>query len=138
MMVDSLSELEKKLRYLHWKKSQNENEIRGVLATVKNLQDRDIMAKFTRKESQNKVEWANAVIESEISKPLEVTDEFIEGYELDSRNSQARFFHNQDLHMKALRGIRSKVRRLAHYLFTCSIQLVPRLMNKLFFSVLGR
>jgi hypothetical protein len=60
------------LAHLKWRKCVNDTKIRTQIDTSRALQERDLLLQLSENRSAQRGEWRKAVIEDELTKPLEV------------------------------------------------------------------
>ena len=75
---NNVLEIERRMQMLRWRKAQNEAKIRSKLLQTKQMREQDQLAQLVTNKAQLKAEWIQRIVEDEISKPLQVTDEFID------------------------------------------------------------
>ena len=73
--------LKQRLAYVQWLKSQNENKMRETLDVTRQMQESDLMQQLSYDAGAEKAAFMQSVIEDELQKPLEVTQEFLEAHE---------------------------------------------------------
>lgn len=83
-----LEELEQEMKLLHWHKLANEAALKAALIRSKRLKARDNKVILQEAKQQERAVWIQKVLEEEQQKPLEVTDDFIRGYETREQKNQ--------------------------------------------------
>jgi hypothetical protein len=83
-----LEELEQEMKLLHWHKLANEAALKAALIRSKRLKARDNKVILQEAKQQERAVWIQKVLEEEQQKPLEVTDDFIRGYEAREQRNQ--------------------------------------------------
>ena len=76
---DNVLEIERRMQMLRWRKAQNEAKIRSKLVQTRQLKEQDQLAALVTDKAKLKAQWMQRIVEDEISKPLRVTDDFIDG-----------------------------------------------------------
>ena len=67
-------ELEDRLRFLEWRRNENESRMRQMMSHIRSQQalDADLSSTARREQAAEKLAWAQAVIHDELEKPLDV------------------------------------------------------------------
>ena len=87
--------LKQRLAYVQWLKAQNENKMRETLDVTRQMQESDLMQQLSYDAGAEKAAWMQGVIEDELQKPLEVTQEFLEAHEQRKLTDAARSRKNE-------------------------------------------
>ena len=96
---------------LRWRKRQNEAKIRSKLLQTKQMKEQDQLAQLVTNKAQIKAEWIQRVVEDEINKPLQVTDEFIEEMVELERQNRARQQKARDLYASTIAKEKARIQK---------------------------
>lgn len=113
--VSEAEELETQMAHLRWRKMQNETKIRTVLSHSRRLHEEELFRDLTRNRSSDKAAWMRGIIEDELSKPLEVNEDFIRGFEQDQKRQRAQNLRNKRQHLKSVKNLQAQL-KLRHQL----------------------
>ena len=99
------------MQMLRWRKRQNEAKIRSKLLQTKQMKEQDQLAQLVTNKAQIKAEWIQRVVEDEINKPLQVTDEFIEEMVELERQNRARQQKARELYASTIAKEKARIQK---------------------------
>ena len=91
--------LQQQLCFLQWRKNQASARMRNILTESKKLRIEDEKQEEEVQDLEQKSSWIQSVIESEMQRPLEVDDSFIEKYRNDLNAEQERVAKDTQHHL---------------------------------------
>ena len=105
-------QLQQQLMFLRWRKVQTGAKMRQILADSKRFKTLDEASMLdTRQVLEEKSQWMQEVVESEMAKPLEVDDDYIQGYIKESKNSTRRLEQDTQCHLRNVQKLKETVLR---------------------------
>lgn len=105
--------IETKLRLLEWRKHTNETQIRGVIKTTRKMVAHDqlaLVAAGQTRAAQHSV-WAQSIIEDELQRPLEVSDDFLAQYREQEQRDLRREAGDETRHQRSMDSLQHDIAR---------------------------
>ncbi|CAM9225406.1 unnamed protein product [Chrysoparadoxa australica] len=104
-------ELNAEMKLLHWHKLANEAALKAALMKTKKVKSAQRTAPHPTNQlsMEGRAAWMQQVIDEERSKPLKVTKDFVEKYELQERAHEERMDREIAGHINSLRRLREQV-----------------------------
>ena len=103
-------QLQQQLMFLRWRKCQTGAKMRKILADSKRFKNMDV-SQIAEQTSQleDRSSWMQEVVESEMARPLEVDDDYIQGYIQESKMSSKRLEQDTDCHLRNVQKLKHTV-----------------------------
>ena len=103
-------QLQQQLMFLRWRKCQTGAKMRKILADSKRFKNMDV-SQIAEQTSQleDRSSWMQEVVESEMARPLEVDDGYIQGYIQESKMSSKRLEQDTDCHLRNVQKLKHTV-----------------------------
>lgn len=105
----AMASLETQIAYLHWRKVCNEQKLHSTLQLSKQLQERDICLRDTRKGDTLHRERMQQVLKDEFAKPFQVTAHFYAELTAQQRQEEAKAQQVSEKHLTQLHKIQAKL-----------------------------
>ena len=103
-------QLQQQLMFLRWRKCQTGAKMRKILADTKrfkNMDETQIAQNTSLLEERSS--WMQEVVESEMARPLEVDDDYIQGYIQESMMSAKRLEKDTECHLTNVQKLKQTV-----------------------------
>ena len=103
-------QLQQQLMFLRWRKCQTGAKMRKILADSKRFKNFDVshIAENTSA-LEDRSSWMQEVVESEMARPLEVDDDYIQEYIRESKDSSKRLEQDTDCHLRNVQKLKHTV-----------------------------
>ena len=95
-------DIQMQLAHLKWRKTVNESKIRTAINASRALGERDLLMQLSVDRTAERAAWRQAVVEDELSKPLEVSERFMKQFEKEAKLQTERYDQQVELHTDAL------------------------------------
>ena len=105
------ADLEAQLAQLRWRKMQNDAQIKTALEQSRAMAEQDLVAQLSRTKTSEKAEWARSIIEDELSKPLEVSEQFMRKFEAEEQGREEGLSASKRRHAASVRRLAATVVR---------------------------
>jgi hypothetical protein len=100
--VTQLDHLTEQLAQLQWRKMQNEANIRHALEATRAQQERDVLRQLETDRAGEKAAWMAGIIEDELARPLEVSEDFMHRFEAGEAVDAAKQAEATQRHVKGV------------------------------------
>ena len=107
--ISKVEELETQLAHLRWRKMQNETKIRNMIESSRSMQEQDLLKELSLNKTAQKQQWMRSVIEDELSKPLEVNEDFMHRFENDELTMRETAQNNKARHLTSVRFLQHEL-----------------------------
>jgi len=107
--VSQEEELQTQMAHLRWRKMQNESKIRSMIVASRQMHEQELLKQMSRDRAREKAEWMKEIIEDELSKPLEVDENFIKKFEDDEKSFRAKSLANKRQHLKSVKKLQKEL-----------------------------
>lgn len=112
--------IQQQISLLRWRKQQANAKMKNILSESRVMRQRDASSSVLRQqELENHSQWMHSVVESEMQRPLEVDDDFIQKYTNDARKDYERLErdtrHHIDIVAKLKKQLLEKESQRARY-----------------------
>ena len=112
--------IQQQISLLRWRKQQANAKMKNILSESRAMRQRDASSSALReREQENHSQWMYSVVESEMQRPLEVDDDFIQKYTNDARKDYERLErdtrHHIDIVAKLKKQLLEKESQRARY-----------------------
>jgi hypothetical protein len=102
--TERISEIQKQLAYLQWRRTQVEGSIRAIVDNEKTVAEHDQLLSLSRDEVRAKQIWTQEIVADELCKPLELSKQFVTGVEeadelLREKEEKSRTRHRKNLNL---------------------------------------
>jgi len=104
-----VTEIQKQLAYLAWRRSQVEGSIRAIMETEKAVAERDTLLSLSHNETRAKQIWTQEIVADELCKSLELSKNFVTGFEDDVERERRREERSNERHLKNLDALKEKI-----------------------------
>mmetsp|Transcript_81640 Transcript_81640/g.162959 ORF Transcript_81640/g.162959 Transcript_81640/m.162959 type:complete len:527 (+) Transcript_81640:95-1675(+) len=109
LVVDRILEIETQLAQVRWRKMQNEGNIRTMLESSRELQEHDLLRQLEQDRSKEKSEWMQGIIDDELSKPLEVTENYMQTFEAEEAVLRSKREADRRQHVASVEHLEKKL-----------------------------
>ena len=97
--------LAEQLAQLQWRKMQNEASIRRALKATRAAMEADVLRQLSVDRAGEKAAWMAEVIEDELSRPLEVSEDFMRSFEAGEALEQERLEASNATHVRGVKHL---------------------------------
>ena len=104
---EKMLQLQQQLMFLRWRKVQTGAKMRSILADSKRFRTMD-ETNLTGGEvkAEERAQWMQEIVESEMGRPLEVDDDYIQSYITESKNSTKRLQNDTECHLRNVQRLK--------------------------------
>lgn len=78
---ERVTEIQKQLAYLKWRRTQIEHSIRNITSNAKRLSEEQSLMQIATNATIEKQRWTQEVVADELMKPLELSKQFVHNFE---------------------------------------------------------
>jgi hypothetical protein len=102
--------IQQQISLLRWRKQQANAKMRNILSESRTMRQRDRSSTVIRQRQQHdQSQWMYSVVESEMQRPLEVDDEFIQKYTNDARKDYERLERDTRHHIDIVAKLKKEL-----------------------------
>ena len=108
-----VSSIEEQMAHLKWRKMCTESRMQGMLTSTKKLSQRDTVLRLGNNRAEYKAYRAQQIIQDELKKPLEVSNDFLQEFEKKIESERSRDEATSRQHVKSVKRLEQKVQERA-------------------------
>ena len=102
--------IQQQISLLRWRKQQANAKMRNILSESRTMRQRDRSSTVIRQQQQHdQSQWMYSVVESEMQRPLEVDDDFIQKYTNDARKDYERLERDTRHHIDIVAKLKKEL-----------------------------
>mmetsp|Transcript_31471 Transcript_31471/g.62393 ORF Transcript_31471/g.62393 Transcript_31471/m.62393 type:complete len:148 (+) Transcript_31471:213-656(+) len=106
---ERISEINKRLAYLQWRRSTVENSIRKIVDVNKRQAEHDTLMQISEARGLAKQKWTQEIVADELCKPLELSKKFVQDFHEQEKREQETERKTVENHLKSLNKLKERV-----------------------------
>ena len=104
-----VSEIQKQLAYLKWRRTQIEHSIRNITSSARRLSEEQSLMQIATNALIEKQRWTQEVVADELMKPLELSKQFVYDFEAMERREADAQENTTEHHLRSLTKLKKRI-----------------------------